>query len=55
MVPARPGTVTEYWVSQALDKGFIHYPKPEHVAKEAEYIEEFESLGLGSTLPKGIG
>lgn len=55
MVPARPGTVTEYWVSQALDKGFIHYPKPEHVAKEKEYIEEFESLGLGSNLPKGTG
>ena len=55
MVPARPGTVTEYWVSQALDKGFIHYPKEEHVKKEEEYVEEFKSLGLGSDLPKGIG
>lgn len=55
MVPARPGTVTEYWVSQPLDKGFIHYPNGGELEKEREYIETFRSLGLGDNLPKGIG
>ena len=55
MVPARPGTVTEYWVSQPLDKGFLHYPTPAEHEQEKEYIDVFRSLGLGDDLPKGIG
>lgn len=54
LVPARPGTVTEYWISQPLDKGFIHFPIQAELEGN-EYIEIFREYGLGENLPKGIG
>jgi ABC-type Fe3+ transport system substrate-binding protein len=54
MVPARPGIVATYWVSQPLANGWLHYPNTEEVDREEEYLQVFRNLGFAK-LAKGIG
>jgi len=54
MVPARPGIVATYWVSQPMADGFLHYPNQQEVDSEKEYLKYFNDLGFGK-LPRGKG
>lgn len=54
MVPARPGIVATYWVSQPMADGFLHYPNQQEVDREKEYLKLFNDLGFDK-LPKGRG
>jgi len=46
MVPARPGTTTNYWVSNPLTKGIDFFPSDEDVRSFPHFVDRFRELGL---------